>query len=98
MGFLGLCRKSGNLKCGHDAVKESINNKKTQLILLSCEASARLEDELRHLAEINGVSVPFIKTEYTRADFAEGIGIGSAVFSVTDKGFSQKLSMMFGEE
>lgn len=98
MGFLGLCRKSGNLRCGHDAVKESIVSHKARLMIFSADISPRLEDEMNHLAEIYGADVPTVKTKCARTDFAEGIGIGSAVFSVTDNGFAQKLRMMFGEE
>ena len=43
MGFLGICRKAGKLLCGHDVVKESIISSGAQLIMLSSDASERLE-------------------------------------------------------
>ena len=43
MGFLGICRKAGKLLCGHDVVKESIISSGAQLVMLSSDASERLE-------------------------------------------------------
>ena len=52
MNFLGICRKAGKLACGHDAVKETIVKSKSQLIIMSSDASERLEREMRFLTEI----------------------------------------------
>ncbi len=98
MGFLGICRKAGKLLCGHDVVKESIILSKAQLVLLSADASERLEREMRHACTYNGKNIPVLRTACTMDDFGAAIGKKSAVFSVTDTGFATKLLQKFGEE
>ena len=98
MGFMGLCRRAGKLCCGHDVVKESIVNSTAELVFLSCDASERLEREMTRACTYNGKNIPIIRTCYSMADFAAGVGKGSGVFSVTDTGFAKKLHQQFGEE
>ena len=98
MSFLGLCRKAGKLCCGHDVVKESIVKSKAELVFLSVDASERLEREITHACTYNGKNITVIRTAFSMADFAEGIGKGSGVFSLTDSGFAKKLYQQFGEE
>ena len=98
MGFLGLCRRAGKLCCGHDVVKESIVKSTAELVFLSADASERLEREMTHACNYNGKNIPIIRTSYSMADFAEAVGKGSGVFSVTDTGFAKKLHQQFGEE
>ena len=84
MGFLGLSRRAGKLSCGHDAVIESIVKDKAELIILSSDASERLKNEIKHAASYGNRNIPVI-------------GKKSAVLSVTDKSFKEKLETMFGE-
>ena len=98
MGFLGICRKAGKLTCGHDAVKETIIKSTAELVFLSADASERLFREMSHACTYNGKSIPVMRTCYTMADFAAGIGKKSGVFSVTDSGFATKIQNKFGEE
>ncbi|MBQ6839050.1 MAG: ribosomal L7Ae/L30e/S12e/Gadd45 family protein [Clostridia bacterium] len=98
MNFLGICRKAGKLSCGHDAVKETIVKSKSQLIIMASDASERLEREMRFLCTQNGRSIPVMRTKCSMKDFAQGIGKGAAVFSVTDTEFAEKLQQKFGEE
>ncbi len=46
----------------------------------------------------NGKIIPVIRTSFSMAEFAVGVGKGSGVFSVTDAGFAKKLYQQFGEE
>ncbi len=98
LGFLGICRKAGKLSCGHDAVKETIIKSTAQLVFLASDASERIFREMSHACSYEGKNIPIIRTEYTMADFAAGIGKKSGVFSVTDSGFATKLLQKFGEE
>lgn len=97
MGFLGLSRRAGKLSCGHDAVIESIVKDKAELIILSSDASERLKNEIKHAATYGGRNIPVIETPFLMVDYYNGIGKKSAVFSVTDKSFKEKLKTMFGE-
>lgn len=98
MGFLGLCRKANKLLCGHDVVKDSIVKSKAELVMLSADASERLEREMRRACTHNGKNIPVVRTTCTMDDFAAGIGKKSAVFSVLDTGFATKILQKFGEE
>ena len=97
MGFLGLSRRAGKLLCGHDAVIESIVKDKAELIILSSDASERLKNEIKHAATYGDRNILVIETEFLMQDFYQGIGKKSAVYSVTDKSFKEKLETMFGE-
>lgn len=98
MGFLGICRRAGKLACGHDAVKETIIKSTAQLVFLASDASDRIYREMRHACTYEGKNILVLRTPYTMADFAAGIGKKSGVFSVTDSGFATKLQQKFGEE
>ena len=97
MGFLGLSRRAGKLSCGHDAVIESIVKSKAELIVLSSDASERLKNEIRHAANYGDRNIPVIESQFLMQDYYQGIGKKSAVFSITDKSFKEKLETMFGE-
>ena len=98
MGFLGICRKAGKLLCGHDVVKESIISSQAQLVMLSADASERLEREMRHACTYNGKNIPVLRTSFNMDDFGAAIGKKAAVFSVTDTGFATNILHKFGEE
>lgn len=86
--FLGLCRKAGKLQSGHDAVKVSIKQGKARLIILSCDASERLQREMERLAgDIN-----IIRIKLTMDDIASATGKRAGVISINDEGFALKLS------
>lgn len=98
MGFLGICRKANKLACGHDAVIETLRNSQSFLVMLASDASPRLCREIEYACTRDGASVPVLKTGCSMDDFAAGIGRHSAVYSVTDEGFANKLRQKFGEE
>ena len=98
MGILGLSRRAGKLCCGHDVVKETIVKSTAELVFLSVDASERLEREMTYACTYNGKNIPIIRTSYSMADFANSIGKGAGVFSVTDTGFAKKLHQQFMEE
>lgn len=81
--ILGLCRKAKRLCIGHDEVKESLRRKKAKLLILANDASERLENEMRGLAE----DVSIYRTDASMDDMQARIGKRSGIFSVTDDGF-----------
>ncbi len=97
MGFLGLCRRAGKLCCGHDAVIESVVKDKAELVILASDASERLKNEIRHAATYGDKNIEVIESAFLMQDFYSGIGKKSAVFSVIDKSFKEKIKTMFGE-
>lgn len=97
MNFLGLSRKAGKLSIGHDSVIESIVKDKAELLILALDASERLKNEIKHAATYGNRNIPVIESPFLMADYYNGIGKKSAVFSVTDKSFKEKLETMFRE-
>jgi ribosomal protein L7Ae-like RNA K-turn-binding protein len=97
MNFLGLSRKAGKLSIGHDSVIESIVKDKSELLILSRDASERLKNEIKHAATYGNRNIPVIESPFSMDDYYNGIGKKSAVFSVTDKSFKEKLETMFRE-
>lgn len=97
MNFLGLSRRAGKLAIGHDSVIESIVKDKSELLILSSDASERLKNEIKHAATYGNRNIPVIESPFLMADYYNGIGKKSAVFSVTDKSFKEKLETMFRE-
>ncbi len=98
LGFLGICRRAGKLLCGHDVVKESITSGKAELVFLSSDASERLVKETEKLCSSNGRNIPILRTVCTMEDFYKTLGKKSAVFSVTDTGFSTTILTKYREE
>jgi ribosomal protein L7Ae-like RNA K-turn-binding protein len=70
---------------------------KAELIILSSDASERLKNEIKHAATYGNRNIPVIESQFLMEDYYNGIGKKSAVFSVTDKSFKEKLKTMFGE-
>ena len=97
MNFLGLSRKAGKLQIGHDSVIESIVKDKSELLILASDASERLKNEIKHAATYGNRNIPVIESPFLMVDYYNGIGKKSAVFSVTDKSFKEKLETLFGE-
>lgn len=79
---MGLCRRAKKLTIGHDEVKNSVRNKSAQLVILTADASARLEDEMHNLTS----DIMLIRTDATMADMQMRVGKRSAVYAVTDGG------------
>ncbi len=98
LGFLGICRKAGKLLCGHDVVKESVTTGKAELVFLSSDASERLVNEMIKLCSSQGRNIPVLRTVCTMDDFYKALGRKSAVFSVTDTGFSTTILTKYRED
>ncbi len=97
LNFLGLARRAGKLLCGHDVVLESIVTSKAHLIILASDASERLKNEIKHASSYGKKNIKVIESQISMDEFSFGLGKKSAVFSVTDQSFAEKLKTMFGE-
>ncbi len=93
LSFLGLCRKANALKIGHDAVKDSVRSSKAELVLLSSDASERLEKEIRNLSD----KINVVRTDRSTDDIGEYIGKRAAILAVTDKKFASAVIKKFEE-
>lgn len=70
------------MSIGHDDVKNAVRGSKAELVILTSDASQRLENEMRNLSD----TVDIIRTDATMSDMQIRVGKRSGVFAVTDKG------------
>ena len=81
---LGISRRAKKLCIGHDEVKACIKAGKAVLVILTSDASERLEREMKNLSD--GINV--IRTDATMQDMGYHIGKRSGVFAVIDNGLA----------
>ncbi len=82
---VGLCRRAKKLCIGHDEVKACVKSGKAKLILLTADASPRLEKEIKNLSE----EAEIIRVDALMEDMGNRVGKRSGIFSVTDDGLKE---------
>ncbi len=88
LSLLGIARRCGKLSLGHDAVISSVVRNRAKLLVLSAQASPRLQREISHAATYEGKNIPVLITDYSTAELSAAIGSKAAVVSVDDEGFA----------
>lgn len=79
---MGLCRRAKQLSIGHDEVKANVRNGKALLVIITADASPRIEKEMRNLSD----TINIIRINASMADMLTHIGKRSGVYAVTDNG------------
>lgn len=95
LNLLGLARRASKLSPGHDAALASVLKRKAELILLTSDASGRLEREFTRAAE---GKVEIEKLRYTMDEIYHATAARAAVLTVDDKGFARKLRELNKQE
>ena len=87
-GLLDMCRRSGRLVTGFDAVV-ALCTTEGVLLMIATDASPRTEKELRFRA----AERPIFRLPLTKTEIAEAIGSHKpvAVLAVADEGFANAL-------
>lgn len=93
-GAMGLCRRAKKLAVGHDEVKTVVRSGKATLIILSSDASQRLENEMRNLTSDANI----IRTDADMREMNARIGRHSGVFAVTDRGLGDLILSTIKED
>ncbi|MGN0444549.1 MAG: L7Ae/L30e/S12e/Gadd45 family ribosomal protein [Acutalibacteraceae bacterium] len=96
LSLLGIAKKAGKLCSGHDAVKEAVRGDKAKLVIFTGDSSERLREEFRKMQENKEIKT--IYTEYTMTDIYRATSGKAAVMCVTESGFAQRLTELFGEK
>lgn len=95
-GMLGLARRAGRITYGTDAVLKDILSGKSKAVFLSSDASERTQGKFKKTCDENGV--PFVILPLTKETIGKAIGRNdTAVVTVSDKSFSDKLIELTGE-
>lgn len=98
-GFLGIARRASKLSLGHDASQAAIKDYKAKLCIVASDASDRLKNEFILLCNNTNGKAPLIITDYTMDEIGMCLGAKkTAVLTVDDFGFAQKIKTLFREE
>ncbi len=93
LNFLGIARRAGKLSLGFDAVEESVNKKKSKLVILACDVSERTRKSAERISENGNVKTVF--SEISMEGFGNAIGKSVGIISVNDEGFAKRLVELF---
>ena len=96
LSFLGLCRRARKLTIGAQVAVESIESKKSRLIIYARDFSKNSLKPVLEAAEKNGVESLMINR--TKYELSCSLGKLCGVLSVEDSGFAEKLSQMIKDE
>ena len=92
LSLLGLCRAASLASFGHDAAKTSLRDRRARLCLLCGDASPRLKEEFRTLAEM--ANRPLYELNVTSLDIRQATQYKAAVLTVNDRGFADKIAKL----
>lgn len=95
LNLLGLARRASRLSPGHDAALAAVLRKRAQLILLTSDASERLEREFVRAGEGR---IRILKVRYTMNEIDHAAGVKAAVLTVDDEGFARRLQQLNDQE
>lgn len=88
LSLVGLARRAGAVRAGHDATVKSIVSRRSQCILYCTDASARLVSEIRRLSARHTPAVPFYPLGCTMQELYFKTGLRCGVLSVEDQNFA----------
>lgn len=89
LSLLGLARGARLVSFGHDAAKSALRNNRARLCFLCSDASPRLAEEFRYLAQTHNTVLH--ELALTSLDIKLATQYKAAVFTVDDKGFANKM-------
>lgn len=85
--LLGLCRKSGSLKSGSQAVLMAIRSGKAFLVLIASDCSANTKKQITDKS--NFYQVPCLVVPYTRKQLGDAAGQSPrSCMAITEKGLA----------
>ena len=95
LSMLGLARRAGRLSAGFDAVTESLQRGRAQLVLIASDISDRSRGNICRTAE--GAGCPVIILDIPQSAVGAAIGKKSGIVSVDDGGFAKKIQTLCNE-
>lgn len=98
LSLLGMCRKAQKLSCGHDSAVGAIRSRSAELCLLSSDSSERLGKEIRREIEHNNSEIQIVQLNSSMEEIGYATGLKSAVLTVNDKGFADKMLGLLNTE
>ncbi len=87
LGRLGICRRSGHLSIGNDAVAGLIKHGRAKIVLLASDLSDKTAKELRFLSETHPTPIRTIASTKDEIGRALGLEKPVGVVATDDRGF-----------
>lgn len=94
--ILTVCMRSRRMTVGFDTSKAALADGTARLVIVTSDASAKTEKEIRFFAQKS--ETPVIKAEFTSLDALNTIGKKAAVIAVCDTGFARTMSRYLSDE
>ncbi len=89
LGLIGIATKAGRIAYGTEAVKETIENKKANLVIIATDASDKTKENIRHKCTKSKIPVAVFGTIET---ISKTIGKqNKAVISVKDRNLGEEI-------
>lgn len=87
-GLLGICRRSGHLAVGRDAVTGLMRREKARAVVLAADLSFKTEKEIRFTAE--KYPARLLRTTLTKEQIGQALGLEKpvGVLATDDRGFA----------
>ena len=96
LSLLGLARKANLCSFGHDAAKSSLRQHRAKLCLLCTDASPRLKQEFKFLAQ--EAQKPLYEISATSLDIKQATQYKAAVLTINEAGFADKITKLLEAE
>lgn len=87
LSLLGLMRRAGKISLGFDAVAESCQKGKAELVLYASDCA---ENTLKKLRAAVSDKTQIIGTSYNMDQFGQAVGKAVKLLSINDAGFAKK--------
>ncbi len=92
VSFLGIARKAGALKFGHDRVLDLVNKKKCKLVLFTSDYSAKQAHDVKIRCELHHIKYHVLK--HKMQDIADVTINLSGVMAIDDNNFSDQIEVI----
>ncbi len=97
LSLLGFAAKAGKLSYGYEAVISSIRLKKSRLVIIAKDISAKSQKEALFFAQKASVK-NLILEGITIKDLSDAVGRKCGIISVNDNGFADALQKAYKKE
>ncbi len=87
--LLGFSRKSGSLKTGTEATRESVLRRRAKLVLIASDISPKSVKEMRFICDKNNTQVEILPL--TTEEVSTAIGRRAGILALEDEGFANAI-------
>lgn len=87
--LLGFSRKSGALKLGTEATRESVLRRRAKLVLLANDISPKSVKEIRFICDKNNIKAEILPM--TIEEISAAIGRRAGILAIEDEGFASAI-------